>query len=123
MREGLGGVELCFSGKSLRLCVSLEWVVLEVVYAWLECPRRARRTRGRVARAPTRASKAAEGEGGKALNGAEHHQRDSARARGSPLYVTRIAAAPRGSLRTRAPSVEDWSACRSGAPQRERGQR
>ena len=71
---------------------------------------------GRVARAPTRASKAEE-EGGKALHGAEHHQRDSARARGSPLYFTRIAAAPRKE-RTRAPSpkcggverLEEWSA-------------
>ena len=62
------------------------------------------------ARAPTRASKAEE-EGGKALNGAEHLRGDSARARGSPLYVTRIAAAPRGSGRTRAPG---YSAPRSG---------
>ena len=39
----------------------------------------------------------------KPINGAEHHQRDSARARGSPLYFTRIEAAPRGRERTRAP--------------------
>ena len=69
------------------------------------------------ARAPTRASKAEE-EGGKALSGGTHHRRDGARARGSPLCFTRIAAPPRGSRRTRARQVTvlpEVGACRSGA--------
>ena len=51
------------------------------------------------------------GRSGTARKTAEHHRRDGARARGSPLYFTRIAAAPRGRERTRAPG---YSAPRSG---------
>ena len=81
-------------------------------------------TRGRVARAPTRASKAEE-EGGKALKGAEH-QREGTRAAGAARFTShesrqhRAAAGARSRAHT---PTGEWSACRSGAPQRERGQR
>ena len=76
------------------------------------------------ARAPTRASKAEE-EGGKALKGAEH-QREGTRAAGAARFTShesrqhRAAAGARSRAHT---PTGEWSACRSGAPQRERGQR
>ena len=75
---------------------------------------------GRVARAPTRASKAEE-EGGKALHGGTPPARHGA----APLGANE-SKQHRGKERTRARQVTvlpEVGACRSGAPQHERGQR
>ncbi len=45
---------------------------------------------------------------GQGLNRGTTTVRGHARGRGSPLYFTRIAAAPRGSVRTRARPHTDW---------------
>ena len=85
------------------------------------------RTMGRVGRVARESGPKAQNLEGRArgLNRGTTTARGHARGRGSPLSFTRIAAAPRGSGRnTRAPTHRlEWSACRSGAPQHERGQR
>ena len=62
---------------------------------------------GRVARESGPKAQALEGRG-PGLNRGTTTARGHARGRGSPLYFTRIAAAPRGSMRTRARPHTDW---------------
>ena len=103
------GVGVILSQKFEIVFFLLACVVLEFIQACLECSRGPcdaldgwRAPRLALPKPKRRAAKPKK---------AEHLRGDSARARGSTLYFTRIAAAPRGSGRTRAPG---YSAPRSG---------
>ena len=111
VREGLGWVQLCFSDKSLRLCFFAPLRRLGGHSRVLGVFTARSPDAWTGARAPTRASKPKRRTA--KPKKAEHLRGDSARARGSPLYFTRIAAAPRGSRRTHARPDTDWG---SGAP-------
>ena len=100
VREGLGGFWLRFSGKSLRLCFFAPLRRLGGHSRVLGVFTARSPDAWTGARAPTRASKPKRRTA--KPKKAEHLRGDSARARGSTLYFTRIAAAPRGSGRTRA---------------------